>query len=257
MKIATFNANSIRAREPVILDWLKKHSPDVLCIQETKVVDELFPVELYRDAGYHVAFRGQKSYNGVAILSVIAPTSVLYGFDDGGPVDDTRLISAKIGPIRVVNTYVPQGREIDHEMYEYKQEWFRRLHTYFDGHFSTRMRLVWVGDMNVAPTEADVHNPEKQAKHVCFHQAVKESFADTVAWGFEDVFRKFHPESGQFTFFDYRMPTSLKENRGWRIDHILATPSLARRATDSYVDLKPRAAERPSDHTFLVAEFDV
>ena len=257
MQIATFNANSIRARIGIVLSWLKKNAPDILCIQETKVVDELFPVSEFEDAGYHVAFRGQKAYNGVAIISKIRATKVLYGFDDGGQADESRLIAAKVGPVNIVNTYVPQGRELDHEMYQYKLAWFRRLRDFFDGHFTPRMRLVWVGDLNVAPEAKDIHNSEQQENHVCFHVDIKKEFENTKSWGFTDVFRKHCADDGQYTYFDYRMRNAVKRGTGWRVDHILATRSLAAKSTDSYIDLKPRLADKPSDHTFLVAEFDL
>jgi len=256
MKIATFNANSIRSRLDVVLDWLEKNRPDVLCIQETKVEDKDFPADVLAEPGYHVLFRGEKSYNGVALLSRVRPAAFSFGFDDGGPADDTRLVYARVGPLHVVNTYVPQGREITHALYRYKLEWFRRLASFFERHFTRRMRLVWTGDLNVAPEPEDIHNAEKQKNHVCFHRDVREAYRKTVQWGFTDVFRKHHPEPGQYTFFDYRTRNAVQHNMGWRIDHILATPPLARRSRDAYIDLAPRRAKKPSDHTFLVAEFE-
>lgn len=255
MKIATFNANSIRSRLEIILRWLRENEPDVLCVQETKVEDKDFPALAFREAGYNVEFRGQKSYNGVALISKQKAADVSYGLDDGGPADETRLIHGRVGPVHIVNTYVPQGREIEHEMYGYKLEWFARLKRYFERHFTTRSKVAWLGDLNVAPQPMDVHNPEDQVNHVCYHADVKRAFEDVKEWGFEDVFRKHHPEPGQYTFFDYRMPGSVDRGFGWRVDHILATPPLARVCTDSYIDLKPRLAEKPSDHTFLVAAF--
>jgi exodeoxyribonuclease-3 len=257
MKIATFNANSIRARLEIILDWLKENDPDILCIQETKVQDHEFPSMAFAEAGYHVEFRGQKSYNGVAIISKTKPDLVSYGLDDGEQADESRLMYAKFGALHVVNTYVPQGREIDHEMYQYKLEWLKRLKSYFDRHFTTRKKVVWTGDLNVATLPIDIHNSEKQAKHVCYHVDVRKAFDSTVDWGFKDVFRKHHPEPGHYTFFDYRTVNVVQRNMGWRIDYILATPSLANKSTDSYIDIKPRLKDRPSDHTFLVAEFNL
>ena len=256
MKVATFNANSIRSRLPIILDWLDRQAPDVLGIQETKVTDDLFPAEPLRERGYHVIFRGEKSYNGVALLARAEPRDVAFGLDDGGPADETRLVRATIDGVCVVNTYVPQGREIDHVMYQYKQAWLRRLRAYFDSHASPQDDVVWIGDLNVAPTPLDVHNPQDQANHVCFHDDVRNVFAETVAWGFEDVVRKHHPEPGFFSFFDYRTANAAKRKMGWRIDHILATPPLAKTCTAADIDLAPRLLEKPSDHTFVIAEFD-
>jgi len=257
MKIATFNANSIRSRLEIILGWLKEHKPDVLCIQETKVEDRDFPSLAFVEAGYNVIFRGEKSYNGVALISREKPSEVRFGFDDGGQADETRLVCAKVGPVYVLNTYVPQGREIDHPMYRYKIEWFGRLGSYFKKHFTSKTSLVWVGDLNVAPDAIDIHNAQAQADHVCFHVDVRKAFAGLMEWGLVDVFRKHHPEAGQYTFFDYRTINAVKRNMGWRVDHIIATPALAARSRDSYIDLKPRLMEKPSDHTFLVAEFDL
>lgn len=257
MKIATFNANSIRARLDIIVDWLGRHSPDLLCIQETKVRDEEFPSAAFAEAGYDVTFRGEKSYNGVAVISRRKPDLVRFGFEDGEPSDETRLLYARFGPVHIVNTYVPQGRAIDHEMFRYKLRWFERLEGYFSRHFTPRMKLLWLGDLNVARDERDIHNAEKQANHVCYHDDARRAFEKAISWGFTDVFREFHAEAGQYTFFDYRVPNAAKRGMGWRIDYLLATPSLARRCTGIAVDLEPRLAPRPSDHTFLAGEFDV
>lgn len=257
MKIATFNANSIRSRLDVIRAWLAQHRPDVLCVQETKVQDPEFPLAAFTEAGYHAAFRGEKSYNGVAILSRRAADAVQFGFDDGGPADGTRLVRAVFGNVTVLNTYVPQGREIDHAMYQYKLEWFRRVRAHLDRHCRPDGLVLWCGDLNVAAEPEDVHAPEEYAQHVCFHADVRKAFAECRAWGFADVFRKFHPEPGQYTFFDYRTIRAVQRKIGWRIDYLLATPALAARARQCEIDLAPRLADKPSDHTFLWAEFDV
>jgi exodeoxyribonuclease III len=258
MKIATFNANSIRSRLDVILAWLTANEPDVLCVQETKVTDPEFPALAFREAGYQVAFCGEKSYNGVALVSRAKPSEVSFGLDDGKKTpDETRLVYGRVNGVHIVSTYVPQGREIDHAMYRYKIEWFRRLKAYFSRHFTPRMKVVWVGDLNVAPEAKDIHNADQQANHVCYHVDVRKAFADTVAWGFVDVFRKHHPEPGQYSYFDYRTINAVKRNMGWRVDHILATRPLAAKSTDCRIDLKPRLQPKASDHTFMVAEFDV
>ena len=237
--------------------WLAENKPDVLCLQETKVQDQDFPVAEITATGYQAIFRGEKSYNGVAILSRAKPTDVLFGLDDGQPPDETRLIAARFGTLQVVNTYVPQGRTIENEMYQYKLLWFERLRKWFDRHFTATTLLVWVGDLNVAPEAKDIHNADQQANHVCYHQAVRKAFERTKAWGFEDVFRKYHPEGGQYTFFDYRTANAVKRNMGWRVDHILATQPLAAKSIDSYIDLAPRLKPKASDHTVLVAEFGI
>ena len=255
MKLATYNINSIRSRIDSLLGWMDQHQPDILCLQETKVQDADFPFEPLEAAGYHVAFAGQKSYNGVAILSRNKPNAVIKGFDDGGPADEPRLLLARFGDLTVVNTYVPQGRDITHEMFAYKVAWFGRLRKFLDRHVKPSDPVAWVGDLNVAIQPIDVYNPEKRAKHVCYHQDARDAFARCIDWGFTDLYRTSHPEGGEYTFYDYRTKDSVQKGQGWRIDYILATPSLAERARTSYIDLEPRLAPVSSDHTYLVTEF--
>ncbi len=256
-KIATFNVNSIRPRLAVVMDWLARQQPDVLGLQETKTQDKDFPALAFAEAGYQVLFRGEKSYNGVALATKTKPTGVRFGLDDGEQPDAARLVSAKVGPVFVVNTYVPQGREIDHAMYQYKLAWFRRLRAWFDRHFTPQMPVLWMGDLNVAPEAKDIHNAEQQANNVCYHAAVRREFAATVAWGFVDVFRKHHPEPGQYSYYDYRTPNAVQRKMGWRVDHILATPALAAKSVGAAIDLEPRLGQAPSDHTVMLAEFRI
>ena len=255
MKIATFNANSIRSRMDVILAWLAQHQPDALCIQETKVQDAEFPRAPLEAAGWQVVFCGEKSYNGIALISKQAAEAVCFGFDDGGQADPTRLLCAKVGSVTLINTYVPQGREITHAMFGYKLEWFRRLRKFFDRHFKTTDNVLWCGDLNVAATPQDVHSPELYEDHVCFHIDVRREFAATCAWGFEDVFRKFHPEPGRYSFFDYRTINAVKRNIGWRLDYLLASGVLAAKAVAADIDLELRRQPKASDHTPVWAEF--
>lgn len=259
MKIATFNANSIRMRVDPILRWLDKNNPDVLCVQETKVQDHQFPLEAFQESGYRVAYKGMKSYNGVAIFSKDKPNEVRFGLGDGPEADEPRLACARFDDFSVVNTYVPQGYLIDSPKYAYKLEWYQRLRKFFESNFKPTDPVIWCGDMNVAPRDLDVHHPEDHADHVCFHEHAKKAYADTLAWGFEDMFLKLHPGKQQFTFWDYRYrsggKTALEANLGWRIDHILATSALSDKCTQIEVDVAPRQAEKSSDHTFLWAEF--
>jgi len=258
MKIATFNVNSIRIRLPIVLQWLEQHQPDVLCLQETKVPDELFPTLAFAGTGYHLAYRGMKSYNGVAVLSRKEPESVYYGFEDALPeLDDVRLMRVVIDGIPIVNTYVPNGFKIDSPKYTYKLGWYTRLRMYFEKHLSPHRPAVWCGDMNVAPEPIDVHSPEKHLKHVCFHEDARRAYKETLAWGFVDVFRRLYPDRQQFTFWDYLRPSSLDKNKGWRIDHILATVPMVDKCMKVEVDTEPRRAASPSDHTFLWAEFSL
>ncbi|NCD33150.1 MAG: exodeoxyribonuclease III [Spartobacteria bacterium] len=256
MKIATFNANSIRSRMEIVSDWLAQQQPDFLCIQETKVTDPQFPQAAVEERGYHVRFRGEKSYNGVAILSKNEPDEVIEGFDDDGPADASRFLAARFNDLWILNTYVPQGRELDHEMYAYKLAWFARLKQWMTKHLSAQQPVIWCGDINVARTPLDVSNPERKKNHVCYHEDVRTAFENVLLWGFDDVFRTFHPDERIYSFFDYRVRGAIENNQGWRIDYVLTTAPLTAKARSAYIDIEPRKKEKPSDHTFLVAEFD-
>jgi len=256
MKIATFNVNSLRVRLPIVLQWLRDHRADVLCVQETKVQDVDFPAEAFDDIGYNYVFKGQKSYNGVAIFSKHPMENVLCGFSQE-PRDEARLIRAQVDGVIIVNSYVPQGYLADSDKFQYKLRWFDRLLEYFQQNFSPDDAVLWVGDLNIAPEPIDVHDPETLLGHVCFHPDVHKALKKVMAWGFVDVFRKHCKEAGQYTFWDYRMRYPLERNAGWRLDHLMATASLAQRSTACYIDREPRAARRPSDHTPVIAEFDL
>jgi len=256
MRIATFNANSIRSRLDLILKWMDAQKADVLCIQETKVQDSEFPEEIIQASGYHVVYKGMKAYNGVALISRTAPDEVSFGLDTE-PRDEPRLLFARIGKLNIVNTYVPQGREVEHEMFRYKLDWFKRLRQYFDKRFKKEDLLLWTGDLNVAAEPIDVHNPETRKNHVCYHADARKAFTECRAWGFVDVFRKHHPEPGQYTFFDYRTINAAKRGLGWRIDYLLASPALADQCRNAFIDIEPRLKTKPSDHTFLVGDFDI
>ena len=256
-RVATYNVNSIRSRLHIVIPWLRENRPDVFCMQETKVDDSGFPAQAFTAEGYEVIFRGARQYNGVAIASRKRAESVQYGLADGGPADEDRLIAARFSGITVVNTYVPQGRDKETSHFAYKLEWFKRLRNFLERSGSASAPLIWCGDLNVAPEEIDVHDPKRLLGHVCFTPEVWEAFAAVRSWGLEDLFRRHHPgETGSYTFFDYRVPSALKRGLGWRIDHILATPPLAARCISCEIDLGPRLAEKPSDHTILTANFE-
>jgi len=182
-KVATYNVNSLRSRIPLVLSWLKEHDPDVLCLQETKVPDDKFPRDVLAEAGYHALFRGRNQYNGVATLSKGAAADVSYGFDDGGPPDEDRLIIARFGTITVINTYVPQGRDANSDYFAYKLSWFARLKALFQRRFSPTDRLIWCGDLNVAREPIDVHDPKRLLGHVDFHPDVWQAFDDVLSLG--------------------------------------------------------------------------
>ncbi len=255
MKIGSFNVNSLRARLPIVLQWLAEHQPNVLCVQETKVQDVDFPTDAFETSSYKHVFKGQKSYNGVAIFSKKQISNVKFGFDDE-PKDQARLIKAKIDGISIVNTYVPQGYLPESEKFEYKLNWFNRLLTFFDKNFKPTDPVLWVGDFNVALQPIDVYDPKGLLGHVCFCPEVTQALNKVVQWGFVDVFRMHCKEAGKYTFWDYRLPSSLKRNLGWRLDYIMATKPMAKKCTACYIDKEPRAVEKPSDHTPIIAEFD-
>ncbi len=257
LRVATYNVNSVRARLSILVPWLEAVRPDVIALQETKVQDPDFPAAPFRDLGYQVVFRGQKSYNGVAVLSKTQPTEIAFGLDDGGPPDEARLVAVTVRGVRLVNTYIPQGRALDDPMYAYKLEWIARLSRLFARTATPKDRILWVGDFNVAPTDIDVHDPKRLANHVCFHAAVREALDRVRGWGFEDVFRRHVTEPNQYSFFDYRARGGIDSGAGWRVDHIWATPALARRSTAAWIDLAPRRLEGTSDHAPVLAEFDV
>src|SRR5207249_9139580 len=175
MKIATFNVNSLRKRLPIVMEWLERHRPDVLCLQETKVQDQDFPALAFASSGYHLTFRGMTSYNGVAVLTRTPPDAVFYGLDDGKDPDEPRLLRVVVQGIPIINTYVPQGFEIDSPKYQYKLEWFKRLRQYFEKHLSPKKPAIWCGHMNVAPTPIDVQDRKStrlNSSHVSISYAV-------------------------------------------------------------------------------------
>ncbi|MEW5826461.1 MAG: exodeoxyribonuclease III [Candidatus Bipolaricaulota bacterium] len=257
LRVATWNVNSIRARLPALLAWLERVRPDLVGLQETKAPDDAFPAGPLADLGYRVAFRGEKAYNGVALLTRKTLKNVRFGFDDGGPADEARLVTAQWGRVTVVNTYVPQGREVDHPMFGYKLAWFDRLRRAFDAVARPGDPVLWMGDLNVAPEPIDVYDPKRLLGHVCYHPDATAAFHRAAAWGFVDVFRRHVNEPGQYTYFDYRAVDAVARGRGWRVDHLLATTTLAERSTSAWIDLGPRLGPTPSDHTPLLAEFDL
>lgn len=254
MKVASFNVNSIRMRLPVLLDWLRQSRPDVLALQETKVQDEEFPATVFEDLGYRCAFRGQKGYNGVALLASSEMTDIEFGLPTE-PRDEPRLIKARIDKVTIVNTYIPQGTLPTSDRFQYKLNWFGRLLDYFDSMFKPTDSVLWVGDLNVAPLPIDVYDPVRLQGHVCYRPEVRDALERVMQWGLVDVFRLHCREPGQYTFWDYRPGNPFKHNRGWRLDHIMATRPLAQRSVACYIDKGPRTADRPSDHTPIVAEF--
>lgn len=257
MIIATFNVNSVRARLPVLERWCREAKPDILSLQETKVVDDEFPVEFFRDMGYHVYYKGEKSYNGVAVACRQEPKAVSYGFDGKGEDEGSRLVLLDFDGFSLLNTYVPQGSAPDSEKFPYKLQWFERVRNLLEEKYSPEDLLIWNGDFNVAPDDRDVHDPKRLKGRIGFHPDEHAALEKVRTWGFEDVFRKHVQDGGHYTFWDYRVRGALERGLGWRVDHIWATGGMAERSQRSWVDQQPRTWERPSDHTPLLAEFQV
>jgi exodeoxyribonuclease-3 len=255
-RVATFNVNGVRARLPIVLDWLDRRKPDVLCLQEIKCQDDQFPVDPFREAGWRVALRGQKAFNGVAIVSKEEPDEVARGFDEDG-WDEARFIAARMGGVWVANTYVPQGRDPADPAFQQKLGFFGALRRWLDARFTPGAPLVWLGDLNVAPEPLDVYDPKRLDGKVGFHPDERRTLAETASWGFYDLFRVHHPEEKQFTFWDYRLPKSLERGLGWRIDHIMATAPMRDASLCCEVDEEPRGMKSPSDHTPVWADFDL
>ncbi len=257
MKIATFNAASVRARLPLLIEWLAENEPDILAIQETKVEDDKFPASDFEDLGYHLALNGQKSWNGVALLSRSPLSAVVKGFEDELFPNDARIIAAQIDGINIVNTYVPNGNAVGNEKWAYKMRWLERFRTFLDQRFRPTDPLIWLGDINIARQPIDVFDSAKLLGGVGHHPDEFSRLDKIIEFGLTDVFRTHHPEGGHYTFWDFTVPRALDRKIGWRIDHIYATNGLAKLCSDCWIDTDARRMERPSDHTFVIAQFDL
>ncbi len=252
MQIATWNVNSLKVRLEQLLGWLREGAPDVVCLQETKTDDPKFPVEEIEAAGYQVVFAGQKTYNGVAIVSRTPCTDVVSaipGFAD----EQKRVIAATVGGIRIVDAYVPNGQSVDSDKYRYKLDWLAAFAAWLSGDLAKYSEMVVVGDFNIAPEPRDVHDPKAWEGKVLFSEPERAAFQNLIGLGFVDSFRLFDQPEKSFTWWDYRL-NAFKRGMGLRIDHILLSPSLAKRCRSVSVMKDMRALERPSDHAPVVAE---
>lgn len=257
MKIATWNVNSINVRLEQVLGWLDATGTDVLCLQETKTVDPNFPLEAIRQAGYDAAFTGEKSYNGVAILSKCGFANVRKKFPDDPEDAPKRLIAADINGIHIVNTYVPNGTELWSPKFEFKLDWLQRLRRYFDAHCPRETDVLWCGDFNIAPDTPDVWNVRAWEGKLHFSKPERAALHHVKQWGFVDLFRARNgAERRKFSWWNYRMGAFQKDH-GLRIDHIWTSQSLAERCTACWIDREPRSWERPSDHAPVIAEFEM
>ena len=255
MRIATWNVNSLNVRLPHVLDWLDEHRPDVLMLQETKLTDDRFPVEELRGAGYHAVFTGQKTYNGVAILSLEPPGDVIGEFPG---VTDTqrRTIAATVGGVRVVDLYVVNGQAVGSEKYAYKLEWLRQVTEHLRSELGRHEHTVVAGDFNIAPEDRDIHDPEEWKGSILCSVPERDALGVITGLGLSDTFRLFDQPEESYSWWDYRA-AAFRRNRGLRIDLVLASDALARRCTGCRIDRDARAKERPSDHAPVIAEFDL
>lgn len=253
MKIATWNVNSIRVRLPQVLQWLKQEAPDVLCLQETKITDEVFPITAFRDAGYHAIYTGQKTYNGVATISRMPADEVILSLP-GTDGAQKRILAVTVGDVRVVNIYVPNGEAVDSDKYTYKLGWLKALTVYLQQELKRYPKLVLLGDFNIAPEARDVHDPKRWEGKVLFSDKERAAFRALIATGLVDVFRCFEQPEKSFSWWDYRL-SGFARNWGLRIDHILCSAALAAACQTCRIDVNPRRAERPSDHALVAAEF--
>lgn len=253
MKIATWNVNSIRSREERLLKWLDRQQPDVVCLQELKVTEDKFPFEPLRKAGYHAAVHGQKTYNGVAILSRLEPKKIETSFDDGVDDPQARVISAVIEDVRILSIYVPNGASVGSEKWDYKLEWFDRLRRYLDERADPQSPLALCGDFNIAPDDDDVANPQVWQDSVLCHDDGRRALQKVSDWGLVDAFRLKHPEGKIYSWWDYRR-LAFPKNDGLRIDHIFVTRQLTNRIMSAEVDRQERKGKLPSDHAPVIVE---
>ena len=258
MKLASWNVNSLKVRLPQLLEWLGRHGPDVVCLQETKVEDDKFPVLEFEAAGYRCAWSGQRTYNGVAILSRLALSDVTNGMPAFAD-DQKRLIAASVGAgaeaLRVVCVYVPNGQAVGTEKYEYKLKWLSACRSWLGIEMGRTTQIAVLGDYNVAPEDADVHDPKVWEGQVLCSAPEREAFRSLLALGLKDAFRLFSQGEKSFTWWDYRM-NAFRRNLGLRIDHVLLGSELASRCRGCNIDVEPRRAERPSDHAPIIVELD-
>jgi len=252
-KIATWNVNSLRVRLPHVLEWMEKAQPDVLALQEIKLIDADFPLKEIEARGYKAIYSGQRTYNGVAVLTrEVGQHKVtdIPGWED----PQRRLLAVTMGDVRIVNVYIPNGESVDSDKYHYKLNWLQHFTTFLKNELQTYSKLIVLGDFNIAPNEDDVHDPKLWEGRVLFSEQERKAFATLLQQGLIDCFRLHPQQDKSFSWWDYRM-NSFKRNLGMRIDHILSSSTLALQCTKCYIDKLPRGWERPSDHTPVVGEF--
>jgi exodeoxyribonuclease-3 len=255
MKLATWNVNSLKVRLPQVLDWLAANPVDALCLQETKQQDSDFPQAELQAAGYHSVFSGQKTYNGVAILSRAPASDVQFGIPDFAD-EQKRVIAATIEGVRIVCVYVPNGQSVDSDKYQYKLAWFTALHGWLKQELARYSELALLGDYNIAPEDRDVYDPVAWQGNILVSGPERQQFRNLLQLGLQDSYRLFEQPDKSYSWWDYRM-MAFRRNLGLRIDHILVSEQLAALCKSCIIDKTPRKSERPSDHTPVVAEFSL
>ena len=255
MRIATWNINSVRVRVGRLQAWLKAHQPDVLCLQEIKCTDDAFPLAEVEACGYRAHVFGQKTYNGVALLTRADAVDVVRGIPDGVNDSQSRFIAGTVNGVRIMGVYVPNGQAVDSEAYHFKLEWYARLSAHLKGAIAKYPRLVVCGDFNVAPADIDVHDPKLfEGQTLCTDRERRALEGMAQAGGLVDVYRGLHPEPGRYSWWDYRA-LGFPKNHGLRIDHVWASPALASLCQASEVDREERKGIQPSDHAPVWADF--
>lgn len=259
MRLATWNVNSLTARLPFVLEWLEAHAPDVLCMQETKLADDAFPAAAFRALGYVSAHHGDGRWNGVAIVSKVGLQAPECGLASEEDAHGCRVIGATCGGIRVYSVYVPNGRSLDSEHYAYKLAWLARLRAYLDERCDPSSPVAVCGDFNIAPADTDVWDPAAFEGMTHVSEPERRALAEILGWGLEDVFPRFHPDGGVYSWWDYR-GGSFHKGYGMRIDLVLLTQVLASRCRSLEIDRDARkkspAGHKPSDHTVVIADID-
>ena len=258
MKIATWNVNSLKVRLPHLLDWMDRASPDVVALQETKLTDDNFPREAIEQAGYCVAYSGQKAYNGVAVIARSALEDVqtdIPDLPDLGDHPDRRTLAVTIDGVRVINLYVVNGQSVGSDKYEHKLRWLSAVTAFVGGELARFERVVVLGDFNIAPDDRDVHDPGAWRDKILCSTLERQALQRLLEVGLSDTFRKFEQEAELFSWWDYRAG-GFRRNLGLRIDLILASAAMQERCSSCIIDTSPRKLQRPSDHTPVVAEFD-
>ena len=254
IKIASWNVNSLNVRLPHVLAWCDTASPDILALQETKLPDERFPADELMQAGYQSLFSGQKTYNGVAILSKEPGRDMVTdvpGLDD----PQRRILAATYGDIRVIDLYVVNGSEVGSEKFDYKMHWLDKVSDFIAAEIEAHENVIVLGDFNIAPDDRDVYDPEEWKGKILCSETEREALQRIMDFGLSDTFRQFEQEERTWSWWDYRM-NMFRRKLGLRIDLVLASEAMAKRCTAAYIDREPRTQERPSDHTPVIAEFD-